>query len=115
MERSDSDEEGIRAASDGPEKVGTGETLHGITAPISDTCAPVSELAYERGLQPRDQSGLPGSIPGWGTKFSPARNLCDIKLRCGKKPKRNAQMVNEGRKRNALSSKATRKRRSQNC
>jgi hypothetical protein len=52
----------------GPEQVGTGEVVTGITVPtISFSCAPVLELADRRGLQPRAHSGRPGPIPGWGT------------------------------------------------
>jgi hypothetical protein len=62
---------------DGPKKVGTGGTLSGATAPTSCDRAPVLELADRRDLQSRAHSGLPGSIPGWGTRFMPSRNLCD--------------------------------------
>jgi hypothetical protein len=47
-------EEGFRAALDGPKKVGTGETLTGVTAPtFSATCAPVLELVDSRDLHSR--------------------------------------------------------------
>ena len=67
MERSENHEEDIRAALDGPKKVGAGETLSGVTAPTSGLRAPVLELADRRDLHSRAHSGLPGSIPGWGT------------------------------------------------
>ncbi len=62
---------------DGPKKVGTGETLSGVTAPTSGTRAPVLELADRRDLQSRAHSGLPGPTPGWGTTSVPSQNLWD--------------------------------------
>ena len=76
-------EEGVRAMLNGPNKVGTGEVLGGITAPTFSAFLrpPVLELADRRGLQPRAHSGRPGSIPGWGTIFTPNRNLVHNRLR----------------------------------
>jgi hypothetical protein len=109
------DEEGCRAALDGPKKEGTGDSLTRFPVPSSGTtCAPVLELADSRDLHSRGLLDRPGPTPGWGTKFSPARNLCDIKLRCKKKPRRSVLKVNEGQKRNAWLSKAILKTRSQN-
>lgn len=71
-------EEGPRAALNGPDKVGTGDVLAGITVPtFSNHSAPVSEVADERGLQPRAQSGHPGPNPGWGIPFCPTEVLRD--------------------------------------
>ena len=72
--------EGLRAAPNGPEKVGAGEALRAITAPIFGAFkyAPVLEMADRRGLQPRAHSGRPGPIPGWGIISSAAdRDCCD--------------------------------------
>lgn len=72
-------EEGVRAVLDGPEQVGTAAPAKSSTVPtFSLLCAPVSEMADERGLQPRAHSGHPGPIPGWGTTYSPTRGLGDI-------------------------------------
>ncbi len=66
-------EEGIRATLIGPEQVGTGEVLAGITAPTFSAllCAPVLELADRRDLHSRDQFGRSGPNPDWGTTKSP--------------------------------------------
>ena len=79
MEGSANNEEGFRAALDGLKKVGTGETLSGVTVPTSGTRAPVLELADRRDLQSRAHSGLPGPNPGWGTHTLTGK-LCDISL-----------------------------------
>lgn len=83
VEKRKPNEERCRAALDGlKNQAGAGELLTGLPAPASSSLLypPVSELANERGLQPRAQSGYPGSIPGWGT-FTPNRNLVHNKLR----------------------------------
>src|SRR5437868_3887176 len=87
-------EEGLRAAPDGPKKVGTGEVVAGITVPASGlACAPVLELADRRDLQSRAHSGYPGSIPGWGIPTS-TENLRDNSTRCRKNQSRSARKVN---------------------
>jgi hypothetical protein len=63
------DEEGFRAALNGPNQVGAGETLSGVTAPTFSAFlqrGPVLELADRRDLHSRDL-GRPGPIPGWAT------------------------------------------------
>jgi hypothetical protein len=81
-----SDEEGLGAALIGPNKAGTGETLHGVTAPAFSAFLhpPVLELAVRLGLQPSAQFGRPGSIPGWGITFTPSENRCDNSTKCPK-------------------------------
>ena len=75
-------EEGFGAALNGPNKGGTGETLAGITVPaFSNHFAPASEMADERGLQPRTHSGHPGPIPGWGIAFPQMEILEDNNMR----------------------------------
>ena len=86
---------------DGPNKVGAGEALDGVTAPTSSAffCAPVLELAVRRGLQPRAQFGRPGSIPGWGNFPTPNGNLGDNSTKCQKSQSPSAEKVNPDPKR----------------
>lgn|ERR1700733_1823229 len=71
-------DEGLRAALDGPKKVGTPNPAKVPCVPTScNFRAPVAELVYAHGLQPCDHSGLPGPNPGWGTTSAPSQNLCD--------------------------------------
>jgi hypothetical protein len=80
-------EEGHRAALDGPEKVGAGESLNGSTAPTSDNnFAPVLELVDSRDLHSRGLINHSGPTPDRGTISFPGGNFCDIRLRCRKKP-----------------------------
>ena len=73
-------EERDRAALNGPNKVGAGETLSGITAPTFSAFdrASVLELAYRRGLHPRAILWLMGPNPIRGTFSCPDRDHCDI-------------------------------------
>ena len=103
-------EEGSRAALDSPKQVGAATRVNVSAAPISGPCAPVLELADGRGLQPRAHSGRPGSIPGWGTTFTPVGNLRDnTTKRCPRNKNRSVERVNAAPKRKGSSLKATRK------
>src|ERR1017187_2766113 len=70
-----SNEEGLGAAQDGPDKVGTAHR-DGLPVPTSGvTSAPSAGKADRRDLQSCDRSGPPGPSPGWGT--TPNRNQVD--------------------------------------
>lgn len=65
------DEEGVRAALDGPHKVGTARPSKTDSVPtFSVLCAPVLELADRRDLHSRALIRRPGSSPGWGTSHN---------------------------------------------
>src|SRR5438128_167658 len=107
-------EEGSRAALNGlNNQAGTVEVLTGVSVPAFGAFlqyAPVLELADRRGLQPRAHSGRPGSIPGWGTTFTPVGNLRDnTTKRCPRNKNRSVERVNAAPKRKGSSLKATRK------
>jgi hypothetical protein len=84
FEEETTDEEGLRAALIGPNKAETVEVLTGVTVSAFSAFlqyAPVLELVDRRDLHSRDRQGRPGSIPGWGTFFTPFGNLVHIILR----------------------------------
>jgi hypothetical protein len=77
---------GSRAALNGlKNQAVTGELLSGLPVTAFSAFlqrAPVLELVDRRDLHSRDQkNGRPGSIPGWGTFFTPNRNLVHNRLR----------------------------------
>jgi hypothetical protein len=98
-ERTIPHEEGSGVVLNGPNKVGAGETLSGVTAPTFSAFLypPVLELADRRDLQSRARSELPGSIPGWGT-FTQTENRCDNSTKWRKSLNRNARKVNPDQK-----------------
>src|ERR1017187_10923991 len=60
--------EKLRAAQDGPDKVGTAHR-DGLPVPTSGVAwTPSAEMADRRDLESCDRSGRPGPSPGWGTK-----------------------------------------------
>ncbi len=95
-------EEGFRAALNGLNKAGTGETVTGVTAPAFSAFdrASVLELAYRRGLHPRAILWLMGPNPIRGTTFSSdGISQCDNSTKCRRNQNRSVERVNPDPKR----------------